>query len=77
MSSPAPKLLDDWKYLADFARDEVEKHPRTVERWTKEPDGLPYAQLGNQKIIHIPTARQWLFGRMHRPNTRRTGERAA
>jgi hypothetical protein len=65
-------FLDGWKYLEDFARDEVKKHPRTVERWTKEVGGLPYSQLGNKKIIHIPTAREWLFGRMHRPNPRRT-----
>lgn len=76
MSSPAPKLLDDWVELDDFA-DEVRRHPRTVNRWTQQPDGLPYATLGNMKIIHIPTAREWLLGRMHRPNQRRTGERAA
>jgi hypothetical protein len=71
-----PRLLDDWKYLHDFAHDEVKKHPRTVERWTKGPNGLPYAYLGNQKIIHIPSAREWLFGRMRNPNQRRTIEAA-
>lgn len=71
------KLLDDWLELDDFARDEVGRHPRTVARWTKEPDGLPYSMLGKTKIIHIPTARAWLLGRMHRPNPRRTRERAA
>lgn len=69
--STTPKLLDGWEYLDDFA-DEVEKHPRTVERWTKQADGLPYAQLGNHKIIHIPTAREWLLSRMRNPNPRRT-----
>ena len=72
MSSTPLKLLDDWVELNDFARDQVEKHPRTVDRWTTQPNGLPYAKLGNKKIIHIPTAREWLLGRMHRPNLRRT-----
>lgn len=71
MSPPTPKLLDDWRELGDFARDEVERHPRTVNRWTEEPDGLPYARLGNRKIIHIPTAREWLLSRMCRPNPRK------
>jgi hypothetical protein len=26
-----------------------------------EPNGLPFIQLGNRKIIHIPTAREWLL----------------
>jgi hypothetical protein len=74
MSSPTPKLLDGWQYLKDFAREEVKKHPRTVDRWTKKPGGLPYTKLGNSKIIHSPTAREWLFGGMRRPNARRSPE---
>jgi hypothetical protein len=71
MPSTTPRLLDGWLKLDDFARDEVKRHRRTVDRWTQQPDGLPYATLGNMKIIHIPTAREWLLGRMHRPNPRR------
>jgi hypothetical protein len=67
-----PHLLDGWLELDDFARDEVKKHPRTVKRWTKKPDGLPFAYLGKTVIIHLPTARSWLFGRMRRPNQRRS-----
>ena len=37
----------------------------------REPDGLPYALLGKTPIIHVPTAREWLFGRMRNPNRRR------
>jgi hypothetical protein len=68
---PPPRLLDDWLELEQFARDEVKKHPRTVKRWTRGPDGLPYAVLGKKPLIHIPTARQWLLGRLRRPNQRR------
>jgi hypothetical protein len=70
---PTPRLLDDWLGLEEFARDEVKKHPRTVRRWTRGPDGLPYAVLGNKPFIHMPTARQWLLGRLRRPNPRRGG----
>ena len=74
MSTPSPPggLLEGWQYLNDFARDEVKKHPRTVSRWCKKPDGLPYSTLGNSKIIHIETARQWLFSRMRQRNPRRS-----
>jgi hypothetical protein len=74
MSSTIPKLLDGWLELDDFARDEVERHPRTVARWMREPGGLPHTRLGNRTIIHIPTAREWLLGRMRRPNSRRNSE---
>jgi hypothetical protein len=67
-----PHLLDGWLELEDFARDEVRKHPRTVTRWTKGPDGLPVAYLGKTPIIHVQTAREWLFARMRRPNRRRS-----
>jgi hypothetical protein len=65
------KFLDDLVPYAKFATDEVDKHPRTVVRWMKMPDGLPYTVLGNQKLIHIPTAREWLLRRMRNPNPRR------
>jgi hypothetical protein len=66
-----PRLLDGWLELDDFARDEVKRHPRTVKRWTKKPNGLPFAYLGKTPIIHVPTARQWLLARLRRPNQRR------
>ena len=66
-----PRLLDGWLELETFARDEVKRHPRTVKRWTGEPEGLPYAMLGKTVMIHVPTARDWLFARMRRPNKRR------
>ena len=68
---PTTRLLDDWLELEDFALNEVKRHPRTVKRWTKQPDGLPYAMLGRTPIIHIPTAREWLLSGMRRPNQRK------
>jgi len=76
-NNPAARLLDDWIELDEFARAEVKKHPRTVRRWTKEPDGLPFAMMGKTPIIHIPTAKQWLLSRMQRPNPRPKAEARA
>jgi len=75
MSSPSTRLLDDCLELEAFAR-EIERHPRTVKRWTREPDGLPYTTLGKTPYIHVPTAREWLLGRMRRPNQRRARKAA-
>ena len=63
-------LMEDCLGLETFAA-KVDRHPRTVRRWMNKPDGLPYIKLGNQIILHIPTARDWMFGRMRRPNSRR------
>jgi hypothetical protein len=68
-------LLDDFAEFDSFAKV-VKRHPRTVDRWTKEPDGLPYTWMGKTKLVHLPTARQWLLGRMKRPNPRRKRGRA-
>jgi hypothetical protein len=35
------------------------------------PDGLPFAKIGNKRLVHIPTAKDWVFGRMRRPSRRR------
>lgn len=70
----SPKFLDDFIELEEFAK-EVNRHPRSVDRWTKEADGLPYTWMGNRKLIHVPTAREWLMRRMRRPAPRR--EKAA
>lgn len=67
----SPKLLDDFLDLGPFA-NEVDRDPRTVRRWLKEPDGLPFTRMGNRILIHVPTARDWMFGRMRQPNRRRT-----
>jgi hypothetical protein len=64
-------FLADYLDLEPFAA-EVKRDPRTVRRWLNEPDGLPYTRIGNRILIHIPTAREWLFSRMQHPNPRRS-----
>lgn len=63
-------FLADYADLEEFAA-EVDRDPRTVRRWLNEPDGLPYARIGNRILIHIPSARQWLFSRVRHRNPRR------
>jgi hypothetical protein len=69
-------VLDDFLDIEPFA-DQVNRDPRTVRRWMDEPDGLPFTKIGNRRLIHVPTARDWLLGRMIRPNQRRDRATAA
>jgi hypothetical protein len=62
-------VLADYVEVDPFAV-QVKRHPRTVRRWMQEPDGLPYLRLGNRVLIHVPTAREWLFNKIKRPNPR-------
>jgi hypothetical protein len=67
----ASKFLTDYLDLEPFAA-EVDRDPRTVRRWLNQPDGLPFARIGNRILIHIPTAREWLLSRVRHRNPRRS-----
>jgi hypothetical protein len=69
------EFLKDFLDVIAFAAD-VNKTPRTVDRWCSQPDGLPYSWLGNKRVIHVPTAREWLLSRTRQPNPRRSSGRA-
>jgi hypothetical protein len=56
-------LLADYLDLEPFAK-EVNRCERTVRRWMDQPDGLPFTRLGNRILIHVPTARAWIFNQM-------------
>jgi hypothetical protein len=47
---------------------EAKRTYRTILNWMNQPDGLPYIQLGNQRLIHPETARAWLMSRMRQRN---------
>jgi hypothetical protein len=64
MSTP---LLDEFLDLAPFAKV-VDRNPRTVRRWMDKPRGLPFTRVGNRILIHVPTARAWIFSRMQNRN---------
>jgi hypothetical protein len=64
------QILEGFLDIEPFAA-QVERDPRTVRRWMDEVDGLPYTKIGNRRLIHIETARQWILSRIRRPNPRR------
>jgi hypothetical protein len=68
-------ILSDYAEIEAFA-EEVKRAPRTVIRWMDEPNGLPFTKLGNRRLIHIPSARDWMLARIRRPNPRRRNARA-
>jgi len=63
-------ILDDYADIDPFATS-INKTPRTVRRYMDQPDGLPFVQLGNRRLIHIPTAKQWLLERIGQRNPTR------
>jgi hypothetical protein len=63
------EFLTDYVEVDPFAA-QVKRHPRTVRRWMRQPDGLPHTRLGNRILIHVPTAREWLLSKMKYPNPR-------
>jgi hypothetical protein len=68
--SETASLLDDYLDIEPFAK-QVGRSTRTILRWMDEPNGLPYSRIGNRRLIHVPTAREWIFGRMHNRKPRR------
>jgi hypothetical protein len=70
MRKPKSELLEGFADLDELAK-EFKRHPRSVRRWTMEPDGLPFVKVGSQVLIHVATAREWLLARMRSPNPRR------
>ena len=60
--------------LEQFAKD-VGKDVRTIYRWLDQVDGLPFCQLGGQKLIPIDSARAWLLARVQQRNPSRPRRR--
>jgi tetratricopeptide (TPR) repeat protein len=70
-----PEIFADFLPITQFAK-QARRHTRTVLRWMDQRDGLPFVRLGNQRLIHVPTAREWLLKKMRRPNSDRRGREA-
>jgi hypothetical protein len=68
-------ILADYVEIEAFAA-EVRRSPRTVIRWMDEPNGLPFTKLGSRRLIHLPSAREWMLSRIRRRNPRRRAARA-
>jgi len=61
------QLLNDFISLEEAAK-EIHRHPRTLQRWMKQPDGLPFTRMGKSRLLHVPTWQAWLMSRMRTPN---------
>ena len=62
-------ILSDYAEVPQLAAD-FRKSSRTILRWMDAPDGLPFVKVGNRRLVHVPTAREWLLRRMRIPNPR-------
>lgn len=70
----SPRSFDDLETVKDAAR-RLGKHPRTLMRWTRQPDGMPFVRIGLVPYLHIPTVKAWIEGRITRPNPVRAARR--
>jgi hypothetical protein len=70
-----PAFLKDFVDIPTFAK-QIDRCEATIDRWTRKPNGLPFTKMGAVKLIHIPTAQQWLLDTMQHPNPRRKSETA-
>jgi hypothetical protein len=70
MRKPKTDVLDGFCDLEPFAEN-VNRHPRSVYRWLKQPNGLPYVKLGSRILIPVAAARGWIDSQIHQSNPRR------
>jgi hypothetical protein len=64
------KIFEGFLEIGDFAAA-VDRCPPTIDRWTRQANGLPYTKVGNRRLIHIESARAWMLSRMRQKNPRR------
>lgn len=63
-------LLKDYMTTKQLAKD-LGLCDRTIVRWTKKVEGLPFTQLGNRRLFKRETVIAWLDAQERRPNARR------
>lgn len=72
----SPQAFQDIESVKAAAK-RLGKHPRTLMRWTRQKDGLPFIKLGQAPYLHIPTLTAWLEARIQRPNPTRSSRRGS
>jgi hypothetical protein len=70
----ADSILEGYVTERQFAEDH-DISPRTVHRYRRQADGLPYVEFAGRIWINMPLARQWLDGRLRQANPRRKSVR--
>jgi excisionase family DNA binding protein len=66
----APDILEGYIDLDPLA-EELGRHPRTIMRWTEQPNGLPFVQLGRRILFKRESVRDWISAHERKPNTLR------
>ena len=64
-------LLDGYFGSREEIAKEVNRSPKTVARWERQPNGLPYTQLGGRRIYRKTSVIAWIESQERRPNPRR------
>lgn len=65
--SPMPQAFADLETIKEAAA-RLGKHPRTLMRWTRKPDGLPFVRIGQVPYLHGPTVNRWIARRLELAN---------
>lgn len=65
-----PKVFDDLEPVKQVAA-RLGKHPRTIMRWTKQVDGLPFIRIGQIPYLHLPSVQAWIEHHIQHPNPTR------
>jgi len=60
-------LLDE-NFTFEQLGKKIHRHPRTILRWSNEPDGLPFTKLGKTRLTTPEWFNAWLASRMRQPN---------
>jgi excisionase family DNA binding protein len=60
----------------DPLAEELGRHPRTIMRWTEQPNGLPFVRLGRRILFKRESVRDWISTHERKPNTLRRRQAA-
>jgi hypothetical protein len=70
MSSNDHTLIGELWSKAETAR-QLSVVPRTIDRYEREPNGLPFVMIGGKKYHNPASVRAWLAAREKHPNLRK------
>ncbi|MEI9899636.1 MAG: hypothetical protein WDN31_05240 [Hyphomicrobium sp.] len=65
-------ILDEYLPREQLAKD-MNVTVRTLDRWARAPDGLPFTKIGGRIFFRIASVRAWLAARERAPNPTRKG----
>lgn len=63
-------LLDGYLTRRQLA-NEIDRTEKTIQRWERLPDGLPFTMLGGRKLYKTTSVLAWIESRERKPNPRR------